>query len=342
MPEPTPQRRPSVKDVAEHAKVSVGTVSHVLNHPEKVRAATRERVEKAMAELGFVRSNSARQLRMGTSSTVGVIVLDLANPFFTEASVGIEKRLRHDDCTMMLASSDGSPKRERELLSLYASMQVRGVILTSAYSSSPTKAESLEELISSLDIPVVLLDHPPLDNTTPCIYTDDEAGEHQAITHLLNLGHRKIGFINGPSSVRQAQSRLKGARQACTDAGFDPNSTLFTIHGSAFTAEAGAVAMKKLLDSHPEMTAVACANDLLAIGAMRSIRSQNLKIPTNIAIVGYDDIPVAAELITPLTSVRQPMYEMGWSAADFLLTGKHSPEQPFSPELVVRESTLLR
>lgn len=349
--------RTSVRDVAALAGVSVGTVSHVLNHPDRVAPATREKVEKAIDELGFVRSDAARRLRAGRSSVVGVVVHDVSNPFFTEAARGIEDRLRDAGCVPMLISSDAEPARELEDLRILAGLDVRGVILT------PTEAvlENIK-VLQDRGIRVVLMDHPPISGDLPTASGDDVAGARSAVEHLISLGHRRIGLLNGPLTVRQARDRRRGAVEAVEaaggaaaasetagsdSAGARPAAGVpslveveSVVGGKGFTADAGQVGAATLLDGEAPPSAIFCANDQLAIGAMREIRSRGLRIPADVAIVGYDDVHVASELITPLTTVHQPMREMGWAAADLLLD-EDGPARhvTFEPEVVVRQST---
>ncbi|MDU0347561.1 LacI family DNA-binding transcriptional regulator [Actinomyces sp. MRS3W] len=331
--------RPSVRDVAERAGVSVGTVSHVLNHPDRVAQPTLDRVRAAIDELGFVRSEAARRLRHGGSSLIGVLVHDISNPFFTEAARGIEDRLREDGRIPMLGSTDSDPERERELMSLLAGMDVHGVIVTPSVSTLDNLA-----VLAGRGIRVVLMDHPPISAELSTVSGDDVAGARAAVSHLIDLGHRRVGFINGPLTVRQAVDRRDGVIAALTGADLDPAQALTEIEavsgGQGFTADAGAVGAAALLGDDSPPTALFCANDQLAIGAMREIRRRGLGIPDDVAIVGYDDISVASELITPLTSVRQPMREMGVAAADLLLSEDGAIRHvTFPPELVVREST---
>lgn len=331
---------PSVRDVAERAGVSVGTVSHVLNHPERVAGPTLDRVRAAIDELGFVRSETARRLRHGGSSLVGVLVHDISNPFFTEAARGIEDRLREDDRVPMLGSTDSDPDRERELMGLLAGLDVRGVIVT----PSTSTLDNLE-VLAGRGIRVVLMDHPPISAELPTVSGDDVAGARAAVAHLIGLGHRRIGFVNGPLSVRQSVDRRDGVLAALSDAGLDPAEALREIEaisgGHGYTADAGAAGAASLLRASAPPTALFCANDQLAIGAMREIRRRGLSIPGDVAIVGYDDVTIASELITPLTSVHVPMRDIGRAAADLLLAD--APETrhvAFAPELVVRASTV--
>ena len=330
---------PSVRDVAERAGVSVGTVSHALNHPERVADSTLERVRAAIAELGFVRSETARRLRHGGSSLVGVLVHDISNPFFTEAARGIEDRLREDNRVPMLGSTDSDPDRERELMSLLAGLDVRGVIVTPSTSTLDNLA-----VLAGRGIRVVLMDHPPISEELPTVSGDDVAGARAAVAHLVELGHRRIGFVNGPLSVRQSIDRRDGVLAALSEAGLDPAEVLREVEaasgGQGYTADAGAVGAAELLRADPPPSALFCANDQLAIGAMREIRRRGLAIPDDVAIVGYDDVDIASELITPLTSVHVPMRDIGRAAADLLLAdGSEARHVSFAPELVVRAST---
>ena len=330
---------PSVRDVAERAGVSVGTVSHVLNHPERVAGPTLDRVRAAIDELGFVRSETARRLRHGGSSLVGVLVHDISNPFFTEAARGIEDRLREDNRVPMLSSTDSDPDRERELMSLLAGLDVRGVIVTPSSCTLDNLA-----VLAGRGIRVVLMDHPPISAGLSTVSGDDVAGARAAIAHLVDLGHRRIGFVNGPLSVRQSVDRRNGVLTALADAGLEPAMALAEIEagsgGHGYTADAGAVGAAALLRAESRPTALFCANDQLAIGAMREIRRRGLSIPDDVAIVGYDDVAIASELITPLTSVHVPMRDIGRAAADLLLAdGSEVRHVAFAPELVVRAST---
>ena len=330
---------PSVRDVAERAGVSVGTVSHALNHPERVADSTLERVRAAIAELGFVGSETARRLRHGGSSLVGVLVHDISNPFFTEAARGIEDRLREDNRVPMLGSTDSDPDRERELMSLLAGLDVRGVIVTPSTSTLDNLA-----VLAGRGIRIVLMDHPPISEELPTVSGDDVAGARAAVAHLVELGHRRIGFVNGPLSVRQSIDRRDGVLAALSEAGLDPAEVLREVEaasgGQGYTADAGAVGAAELLRADPPPSALFCANDQLAIGAMREIRRRGLAIPDDVAIVGYDDVDIASELITPLTSVHVPMRDIGRAAADLLLAdGSQVRHVSFAPELVVRAST---
>ncbi len=325
--------RAGVKDVARQAGVSVGTVSNVLNRPDAVAAPTRERVEAAMAELGFVRNASARQLRAGRSQTVGAILMDLSNPFYTELARGIEDRLAQDDQTLMLCSSDEDAEREARYLRLFAEQGVRGVLVT----PFSTTKDRLKQL-AKLGIPSVLID--ARGGRLSSVSVDNVAGAKAAVTHLLEQGHRRIGFVNGPIEIQQCEDRAKGAQAAVQAAGLAPDDVLVTRTADPMSADEGQRALAGLLDEGTGVTAVFCVNDIVALGVMRELRLRQLAIPDDMAVVGYDDIHFAAELMTPLTSVRQPMHQLGWTAVDLLLTAPDEVKHvEFTPELIVRQSS---
>lgn len=327
-------RRAGVKAVAERAGVSVGTVSNVLNRPDSVSEETRLRVEQAIAELDFVRNASARQLRAGKSAVVGAIVLDLSNPFYTAIARGIEDRLLADGLMLMMASSDEDPDRERRWLRLFAEQGVRGLLV------APSK-ETPEHLarVAQLGIPAVLLDSGSEDFAS--VGADSVSGARQAVRHLLEEGHRRIAHLSGPAQLEQSRQRLQGAREAVAEAGLDPDAVLIVRHLPSMSADDGQHGFTEVMANEREdPTAFFCINDIVSLGVMRELRLRRMEIPRDMAVVGYDDVPFAAELMTPLTSVRQPTHQLGWTAADLLLSGA-SPDRHeiFRPELVVRESS---
>ncbi|GAA4427787.1 LacI family DNA-binding transcriptional regulator [Georgenia halophila] len=329
------QRRAGIADVAQLAGVSVGTVSNVLNRPDRVAENTRAKVQKAIDELSFVRNASARQLREGTIHTVGAIVLDITNPFFTETARGIEDRLDQDEYTLMLGSSDEDPNRESRLLRLFEEHGVRGMLVT------PSRG-SLESLIRIHErgTEVVLLDHTSPLTTMASVSVDDVRGAALATTHLLDQGHERIAFLNGPVSIRQCVDRRDGVIRALVEAGKDPADSLVEITLESLNADHGSRAMGGLLDEgRSGVTATFCVNDFTALGALRALRERGMQAPRDMAMVGYDDVNFAPELATPLTSVRQPTHEMGWRAADLLLSSAEPGHVVYQPELVVRASS---
>ncbi len=285
-----------------------------------------------MSTLSFVRNGSARQLRAGCSTTVGVMVLDLGNAFYTELVRGIEDRLAADGLLLMLCSSDEDPQREARYLRQFAEQGVRGM-LVAPFQTSPQWLADL----ASLRTPVVLLDTHA--TSLPSVGVDNVLGARLAVEHLLGNGHRRILLANGPSDLQQCRDRAAGAEEAVRLAGLDPATVLDEITLPDTTAEAGAARMNEVLGRGLQVSAVFCVNDSVALGVMRALRSHQVSLPGDVAVVGYDDVPLARELAVPLTSVRQPMPEIGWRAADILLSGQQTGHVSFAPELVVRASS---
>lgn len=326
----------SIRDVAAVAGVSVGTVSNVLNDSVRVAPATVARVQAAVASLGYVRNDAARQLRVGRSSSVGMVVLDVRNPFFTDVARGAEHRAAEAGLTIMLGNSDEDAAREAAYLDLFEQQRAFGV-LVSPIGDVTARLRRLRDR----GIPVVLVDRTADDATLSSVSVDDVTGGRLAAEHLAGLDRRRIAFVGGPSTLRQAADRLQGARSVLP--GIEP------IRAEAMTVEAGrsvGVALRdRAADLRPD--AVFAANDLLSIGVLQGLLAggSGIQVPRDVAIVGYDDIDFAAAAVVPLSSVRQPTAEMGRTALDLLLAEAADPgaerrQLQFVPELVARASTV--
>jgi LacI family transcriptional regulator len=328
-----------IKQVAEHAGVSPGTVSNVLNRPERVATATRLRVEASILELGFVRNGSASTLRAGHSSTIGLMVLDLANPFFTDVARGVEDVASERGCAVLLSSSAESGERERRNIRVLAEQRVRGVLLTPVGDDGQNADQLLDR-----GVPVVLLDHPTPRANQCSVAVDDVAGGELAVGHLLAGGARTVVFVTGPAALRQCADRRKGALRALRTAGLG-REALRELVVPAMNARSGGQAARRLLDEGPLPDAIFCANDLLALGVLRTLVQSGVKVPADVALIGYDDIEFSAAAAVPLSSVRQPTYQLGRIATELLLEECDDPDGHahqqvmFQPELVVRDSS---
>ncbi|RKN38577.1 LacI family DNA-binding transcriptional regulator [Streptomyces hoynatensis] len=330
-----------IKEVARHAGVSVGTVSNVINRPQMVAEETRERVQAAIVALGYVRSESARQLRAGQSRIIALLVLDMANPFFVDVATGAERVARAAKLGVMLCNSAQSTSEEADYLSLFAEQRVRGVLVTPADMSGHNLADFRRH-----GIPFVLVDR-VLPSAEGCsVSVDDVLGGTLAVRHLLRQGHSTVAYVSGPMSLAQCQDRKQGAVAALAEAGL-PESTLRHLEAERLDVTAGREAGARLLAMTPRPTAVFCANDLLALGVLQALFAADVRVPDEVALVGYDDIEFAAAAAVPLTSVRQPAVRMGRQAAELLLeetseqAGAHQHQRiVLDPELIVRESSL--
>lgn len=333
-------RNASVKDVAALARVSLGTVSNVLNRPERVSATTRERVEAAMAELGFVRNESARQLRAGTSRTLAYVMLDGGNPFFTDVARGMEVAAEDAGLSLVMCNSNQSGEREAAYLTLFQQQRVQGVLVTPVDATSPTL-----DAIRDRGTPLVIVDRTRGDASFCSVAVDDVLGGRLAVEHLLDRGHRRVAFVGGPLDLGQVRDRLEGARLAWAEAGMAADDLVVLATSSLGVAE-GRGAGERLtgLAARRRPTGAFCANDMTALGLLQHAITHGVRVPEQLAIVGYDDIEFAAAAAVPLTSVRQPRHELGRTAAALLLDESTDPDHLhrqvlFTPELVARAST---
>ena len=325
-------------DVARRAGVSVGTVSNVLNRPDQVRPATREKVEQAVRELGFVRNDSARQLRSGTSRLLAYVLPDARNPFFTDVARAAQERAREHDLALVLCDADSVAAQEDEFLALLLERRLRGALITSVDYTNPRLRE-----LPGLGLPIVLVDHiEPPDSPIPSVGVDDIAGARAAVAHLIELGHRRIAFVGTPGSMAQVTGRHAGALAALGDAGL-PEDALVVVETDWLSAQDGRRAAARILELPAEErpTAVFCANDMLALGVLQEASLRGLAVPDDLAIVGYDDIEFASIAAVPLPSVRQPRHDLGTIAVDLILAGDDVVDRHpvLQPELVVRAST---
>jgi LacI family transcriptional regulator len=333
----------SVIDVARHAGVSLGTVSNVLNRPDRVSRATRERVLAAIDELGFVRNEAARQLRAGRSRTIGLVVLDIGNPFFTDLAAGVEVAAAEAGLSVVLCNSGESKAREEHYLSLLQEQRSYGILITPV----STRMTRIDE-IRRLGTPAVLVDR--VASGRRCsVSVDDVIGGHLAADHLVRIGHRRIAFVGGPMSLKQVSDRLTGARRAAAEAGLG-DDRITVIETPALNVAEGRAAGARIaaLPKARRPTAAFCANDLLALGVLQEMTRLRVDVPADLAIVGYDDIDFAAAAAVPLTSVRQPRSQLGDAATKLLIDEVAHPDEHthrqvvFEPELVIRDSTAVR
>jgi LacI family transcriptional regulator len=333
----------SMKDVAALAGVSLGTVSNVLNSPDIVAEPTRHRVELAIAKLGWIPNEPARQLRAGRSRSIGMIVMDIANPFYTDLVLGAENCVQERGYSVQVGNSSQEAKRESAQLLVLMQQRVRGVLLAPIW--------GIDERVRQLKIrgiPVVLLDRAGNQSDFCSVSTDDVEGGRLAMQHLLDQGHTRIAVIGGPGNLQQVADRRLGAELARSR---HNGSVQLLVVSTAHLDVAAGVQSAEQIAAMPNLerpTAVFATNDLLAIGLLQGFVTAGLSVPDDMAIVGYDDIAFAAAAAVPLSSVRQPRLAIGYRAAELLFDEiaaidqetSHDHEQVrFTPELVVRRSS---
>jgi LacI family transcriptional regulator len=319
----------TIRDVARAADVSVATVSRVFNDIETVTGPTRERVLAAARELDYVPHSGARSLSMRRTDTLGVILPDLHGEFFSELIRGIDVATRARGLHLLLSHSHGDPNEATAVLRAMRS-RVDAMIVMSPYADEEVLAAAL-----SGRMPLVMLggaasgDHPRL-------AIDNHAGAFQMTAHLLAAGHRRIAFIAGPPGNIEAAQRLAGYREALAEHGAAPGQV---VQGD-FTEQSGMEAAKLLAAVMPD--AIFAANDMMAIGCLQGLRGLGRKVPDDVALAGFDDIPISRFLDPPLTSVGVPIAELGRQAVeccvDILATGGPGESRTFTPALVVRAS----
>jgi LacI family transcriptional regulator len=331
------QKRVTHRDVAERAGVSVATVSYVINHgPRPVSADARERVEAAIAELGYVPNELARSLRLQQTSLVGLIIPSLANPVYAEVARALERICTQAGMLVVLCNSDRVEERERRFVHMLRAKQVDGVVVI-----PHGEAQALLQPLLDAQIPVVVLEHAV--DALPCILIDEPAGGRLATGHLLDLGHRRIALIRRHPTRALSRQRHAGYREALAARGL-PYDPALVIHCGPGQAE-GYGAMQRLLALPQPPTAVFAHNDLLALGALRAAADAGLRVPHDLSIVGYDDIANAAYFTPALTTVRIPKEEMGTLAGRTIMTLAQATSPPpphtvtLAVDLIVREST---
>lgn len=334
-PKPDVERKITIEDVAQHAGVSVGTVSNTLNHPDRVIAPTRDSVWASISELGYIPSQAARLLSGAPSRTLGLVVPDIESPFFMSLANAVEQSASDAGYSLLLCSSRQDASREPAILDVLSSHQVRGVLVSPASDTSPTAGSTL--------VPIVYLDHKGPDGTCS-ISVDHVLGGRLAAEHLLSLGHKNLAFVGGTPWLWQFNQRVKGIREAILEANLDSNKNLLLVKSPGIGVDSGMESARKLIEQGLP-TGILCANDMLAFGIFKGLTAQNIIIPDDVSLVGYDDIRFSDSWIKPLTTVAQPTRLMGKLAGKLLI--EHASEGvnhehrfvALEPTLIVREST---
>lgn len=333
----------TIADIAQQAGVSKATVSRVLNNrAEGVGAETRARILKILADTGFQPSAMARCLATGESRTVGLIIPDIANPFFAQLVRGAEAVLNQHGYNLFLCNSDRSIEKESHYIRALIDKAVDGVILNSAGSAKDSQVEALEEK----GVPVVLLDRVIQQRESRFgVFVDNQGGARQAAACLYAQADCSLLFLNGPPALSQSIERLAGVWDAVRE--LDIPAHRLRIVNADFTLEGGYRAICDELEraSGPlPFNALFAANDLMAIGAARALHQHKIRVPDDVELIGFDDIEFAAMLEPPLSTIAQPAQEMGASSAELLLRliGGQKPRQKtlvMRPRLVLRGTT---
>jgi DNA-binding LacI/PurR family transcriptional regulator len=326
----------SIKQVARAARVSPATVSRVLNAATNVRRETRVRVERAIARLQYQPSRVARRLRTQDrpGQLIGLLVPDIQNPFYVEVVRGVEDRAYANGCGVMMCNFAQTEEKEHFFLDTLRHERVDGLILAPA---RPDDRKVLEVVRSG--IPVVCVDRGLKNADVDMVVVDNAEGARAAVEHLIRLGHRRIAYVAGLPQIPSTTERLEGYRAALGGAGISLDASLIRYGNSKH--ESGRDLTAELLDMPEPPTALFTGNNLITLGALETIHRRGLRIPQDVALVGFDDMYWAISLNPPLTAVSQPGYEIGRRAADLLFQRVAEPDRP-SAKVVLKTTLIVR
>jgi len=326
--------RVNMHDIARRAKVSIGTVSNVINETVSVREPSRQRVLDAIKALGYHRSQLARGLRRDFTNMIGMIIPDITNPFFPALVRAAEDVAYAHGYRLVLCNSDNNSAKEATYLTELQSYLPAGLLLIPAVDSQLRE----QPMRNGRPTPTVCIDRKPQGWKCDTIYAGNESGGYAATLHLIDHGHRRIAVIGGPSHLSNARERVRGFRRALKDAGIElPEAYVKT---GKFDRTSGLEAGLVLLRPESRPTAIFAANDLMAMGAMLAMRELGLRCPEDVSIVGFDNLEIVELLQPPLTTIQQPVYTLGINAAELLIQRISGSTEP--PKDIVLETELIR
>jgi LacI family transcriptional regulator len=327
--------RINMHDIAKRAKVSIGTVSNVVNGTVPVREASRHRVLEAIKALGYQRSQLARGLRRDYTNMIGMIIPDITNPFFPALVRAAEDVAYRHGYRLVLCNSDNDAQKEASYLTELQSYLPAGLLLIPAVDSRLSE----QPMRNGRMTPTVCIDRKPEGWECDTIYAGNESGAYAATLHLIDHGHRRIAVIGGPPHLANARQRLRGFRRALKDAGIAiPPAFLET--GQFDRASGLEAGLRLLRPAGTRPTAIFAANDMMAMGALLAVRELGLRCPEDVSIVGFDNLEIVELLQPPLTTVRQPVYVLGVTAAERLIQRIDGLAE--GPQEVVLETELMR
>lgn len=331
------QRRPRVKDIAFRAGVSSATVSRVLNNKPGVSPKSRKKVLETIEELGYEPNILARSLRVRRTHTIGVLVSDITNPFFAEVVRGIEDVAHKNGFSLILCNSEEDLLKEKQYLTLLRAKRVDGII----FSPSGKNHTEVENTLK-LGIPIVSMDRQIDGHEIDSILVENAAGTRMAVHHLASHGYQKIAIISGPQSSTTGKERLEGYLQGINENNLSSDESI--IMKSDFSLKGAISATNSLMQLSPRPDALLVSNNLMTIGSLQVLSEVGMKIPKDIAVIGFDDMPWAALIDPPLSVISQPAYDMGNLAANVLLNriSKGYEGLPIkmrlNTQLIIRES----
>jgi len=330
----------TLKEVAKFADVSITTVSRVMNDASKVNPETRERVQKAMRKLDYNPSRVAQRLRStkGHSKLLGLIIPDIQNQFYSNIVRGIEDVAYGKDYAVILCNTDENPNKEKFYLDVLLSESVDGIILPPIHQYSKV----VEEMINT-GLPIVCVDRKLARGTVDTVVVNNEKGAVLAVDHLIKLGHKRIGLLTSSPQFSSFEERQRGYKKALSKSGIELDENLIK-EGDPRSASQAKDLTNELLGMDSPPTAIFSTNNLMTLGVLEAVNNAKIKIPKDISIIGFDDMPWAKSISSPLTTIRQPGYEMGRRAAELMFQRIQDPAREtvqiiLEPTLIVRKST---
>ncbi len=325
----------TIRDVAKLAGVAPITVSRVVNDSADVNVATRARVQKAIQDLHYVPNTLARSFRSRQTNTLALILSDITNPFWTTIARGVEDTAAENGFHVILGNTDENADKEAQYITLLLQRRVDGIII-----APTTNDKDRLQAFKRQDVPCVLIDRRVDGFKSDIVLADSRAGARRLTQHLIGLGHCRIAMLTGPSAIYTARERMEGYAEALRRAHI-PKADGLILQGR-YKQESGYTLVKELLTRDPRPTAILAANNFLALGALQALRKARLRVPEEMALVGFDDIPEAA-LITPsLTVVSQPAYDMGVAAARLLLERLSGKRRGKPCEIILETQLIIR
>ncbi len=320
----------SIRDVARLAEVSPATVSRVINGTAKVDDEKRERVLKVIEETGFVPNEVARSLFKKSAKMIGLIVPSIDNPFFTQMASAIEKEADKHGHRLLLCNTGHNPEKEKTMIQMLMSMNADGIIIT-------TSNEEIRPLIEASRIPIVITDRRPKHGTNcSYIHCDHYEGGRMAIKHLMDCGCKNIVCVKGPQEISSAKERYDGYRDVCKEHGLHEQTI-----DCGYEFQEGLEIMEELLKKFPHTDGIVACNDMVAVSVYKVLHSKGIKVPEQIQLIGFDDIAISSLMTPELTTIAQPITDMGIKAAQLIAdSNKDNKEYVFSAKLIKRETTI--
>jgi len=334
---PNSQSNPTIKDVAKHANVSIATVSRVLNNLAGYSEATKQKVDRTIREIGYQPNAIARGLINKRTQTIGVMFPSVSSYFSSDILQGIEEYANDHNYSVFVCNTAEDGKRTMKYLQVLREKQVDGIVF-----SSEMLKEEYYEVLQAMNIPVVLVSSKTDYASVPYVKVDDKQASYDAVEYLISKGHREIAMISGVEKDQLAGApRIAGYQKALQDHGI-PLKNHYLVYGN-FSFEDGCVAMEKLLQTAPEATAIFAASDEMAIAVLSVAAKHGLKVPDDISVIGYDNLKLAEMVVPPLTTVHQPLHEMGKSATEkliYMINSGNVAESSIVPHQIVERQTV--